>query len=227
MEHQLLWLNWASEELIHWIDLEPAGTGVRLNDGRVDPAGRFVVGSMFEDPDAGRFEGTLHQVEPDGSTVTLLRDIAVSNGNAFDPVHGKAYFADSPSGNVWSWDYDPASAARTGERLLFDYQSVPGAPDGGTTDSHGCYWSASVFGWAVIRLTPDGRIDRRIEVPVERPTMPCFGGPDLSTMFVTSIGGPDTSAPPPGITPVEPGSLLSLDPGVTGIAEPVVAGPNR
>ncbi len=228
MEHELVWYHWPTRSVTPWVELEEPGTGNRLNDGRTDPAGRFVVGSMFGDVEARRFSGLLHQIDGDGSTQVVRREIGVTNANAFDPVLGRAYFADSFTGRILVWDYDAASGTRTGERLFFDYgahNDVPGSPDGACVDADGCLWSASVHGWAVIRITPDGRLDRRIELPVQKPTMPCFGGSDLSTLYVTSIGGDATSSPPDGITAVEEGSLLALDVGVRGIPEVPFAGP--
>ena len=74
-------------------------------------------------------------------------------------------------------------------------------------------------GGAIVRITPDGRLDRRIELPVDAPTMPAFGGPDLATLFVTSIAAPDTPT-----TTVRGGDLLALDVGAQGRPEPVFAG---
>jgi len=225
LEHELCWLHWPSGALTSWIDLEDRGTGNRLNDGRTDPAGRFVVGSMYEDVGAGQNTGMLHQVDAGGGHSVIREGIGVSNGVAFDPNGHRAFFADSPTGNIWVWDYDADSGRRSNERVLFDYESIPGKPDGGCVDSEGCYWSASVFGWAVTRLTPDGAVDRRIEVPVERPTMPCFGGRDLTTLYVTSIGGPNHSEPPEGVTAAEPGSLLAIEiGGLSGIPETAFGG---
>ncbi len=224
MEHELVWYHWPTETITPFVELEEAGTGNRLNDGRTDPAGRYVVGSMYEKVDEGRSTGLLHQVEADGSSRVLRRDIGVTNANAFDPTAGRAFFADSFTGRILVWDYDADAGIRTNERVLYTYGDVPGAPDGACVDSDGCLWSASVHGWAVIRITPDGRLDRRIELPVQKPTMPCFGGPDLSTLFVTSIGGEATSPPPDGITPVDEGSLLALDIKGRGIDEVPFAG---
>ncbi len=224
MEHELVWLHWPTGEVTPWVALEEPDTGNRLNDGRTDPAGRFVVGSMFGNVEERRSSGLLHQVEADGSYRTIRRDIGVTNSNAFDPNLGRAYFADSFTGRILTWDYDAEAGVRTGERLLFDYDGVPGAPDGSCVDSSGCLWSASVFGWAVIRITPEGRLDRRIELPVEKPTMPCFGGSDRQTLYVTSIGGPARSKPPDGVTPVDEGSLLAVDIGIEGVPEVPFAG---
>ncbi|MDH5520513.1 MAG: SMP-30/gluconolactonase/LRE family protein, partial [Acidimicrobiia bacterium] len=215
---------WSTATVTPFVPLEEPGTGNRLNDGRTDPAGRYVVGSMYENVEERRFTGLLHQIEADGTSRVLRRDIGVTNANAFDPERGRAYFADSFTGRILVWDYDVEAGERTNERVLFAYGEVPGSPDGACVDADGCLWSASVHGWAVIRITPDGRLDRRIELPVQKPTMPCFGGPDLSTLYVTSIGGDATSPPPDGITPVVEGSLLAFDVDVQGIPEIPFAG---
>ena len=62
-----------------------------------------------------------------------------------------------------------------------------GRPDGGTVDADGCYWMAGVSGWQVYRITPAGKVDMVIDMPVEKPTKPMFGGPGLDTLYVTSL----------------------------------------
>lgn len=216
-EHQLVALDWASGETSPMSELEPAGTGNRLNDGRCDPAGRFVVGSMYEDTKAGRHSGILHRVHSDGSVDELRRGIGVSNGLGFDPDRGRMYFADTPTEQVLVWDYDLDDGSRRNGRVFLDYRDLEGKPDGACVDADGCYWSASVYGWAVIRVTPDGAVDRRIEVPVEKPTMPAFGGSDLKTLFVTSIGS-GSSGSRDGF---EAGDTLAIDLDVAGRPEPL------
>ena len=221
-EHELVWLDWATGQTTPFAALEDPALGNRLNDGRCDPSGRLVVGTMWPDTSAGRTTGSLYQVEGDGSFTTIRRNVGVPNGIAFDAARRRTYFADSPTETVWVWDYDVDTGERRNPRVFLDYSALPGKPDGACVDADGCYWSASVHGWSVIRVTPDGAVDRRIELPVERPSMPAFGGTDLSTLYVTSIGGATSSSGPGG--GVTPGSLLALDPGVRGIAEPRFAG---
>lgn len=225
VEHQLVLLEFEAGTTRPWLDLEAGGTGNRLNDGRCDPAGRYVVGSMFADTSAGHTTGMLHRVSADGSVERLREGIGVANGLAFDADRGRMYFADTPTERVVVFDYDADTGAISGERTFLDYADLPGKPDGACLDADGCYWSASVHGWAVIRVTPDGKIDRRIEVPVQKPSMPAFGGTDLTTLYVTTIGDGGTVPPEPGRHDVLPGSLLAIDPGagVQGIAEPVFA----
>ena len=93
------------------------------------------------------------------------------------------YFADTVTEVVLVFDYDPASGNCANPREFFDYSKIPGWPDGACVDADGCYWSASVFASAVVRITPDGHLDRRVELPIERPTMPCFGGHNYETLL--------------------------------------------
>lgn len=222
VEHELAWFDWTSGETEPWIPLETQGVGVRLNDGRTDPAGRFVVGSMFEDTSERRRDGSLHSVGADGAATVLRREVGVSNGLVFDDERSRMYWADTHTSSVTLWDYDAATGQRENERMFFDYSTVHGYPDGACLDAEGCYWSASVRGWALTRITPDGEVDRQIELPVQMPTMPAFGGPDLDMLFVTSIGGDGPSES--GRDGVANGSLLVLDAGVRGISEVPFAG---
>ncbi len=223
-EHELVWFEWGTGAVTPFVELEDPSTGNRLNDGRCDPAGRFVVGTMWPDTRARRSSGSLYCVEGDGAATVLRTDVIVPNGIAFDPERERTYFADSPRQTVWVWDYDVETGERSNARVFLDYTDLPGSPDGACIDADGCYWSASVHGSAVIRVTPDGRVDRRIELPVVKPSMPAFGGADLSTLYVTSIGSEPGEPSVPGRDGFDQGSLLAIDAGVQGVAEPIFAG---
>ena len=220
-EHELIALNWATGETAAWRHLEAAGTGNRLNDGRCDPAGRYVVGSMYADTGAGKRTGALYTVNARKEATTLRSKIGVANGLAFDSERQRMYFADTPTDCVLMFDYDLDTGESSNERVFLDYSSLPGKPDGACVDAEGCYWSASVYGWAVIRVTPDGKVDRRIELPVQKPSMPAFGGSDLSTLFITTIGSGGTVPSEPGRDGFQPGELLAMDVGVQGRPEPL------
>lgn len=223
-ENELVWYDWDHGVVTPWIELEPASTGNRLNDGRCDPAGRFVVGSMWPEVMAGHNTGSLYVVEANGTARTVRTGVGVPNGIAFDPERQLSYFADTPTQTVWVWDYDSASGERLNQRVFLDYSDLPGLPDGACVDADGCYWSASVYGWAVIRVTPGGSVDRRIELPVEKPSMPAFGGPRLDVLYVTSISDAGGLPSAPGREGFPPGALLAIDAGgVQGIPEPAFA----
>jgi sugar lactone lactonase YvrE len=215
MEHGMWLLTWSTGELTPWLDLESPDLPNRLNDGRCGPSGTFWVGSMHEG--GSETTGMLHRITPDGAVSTMATDIMISNGLAFSPDGSRMYFADSPRRTVWSFDVRDGVGDPTTRRLFTDFTGLPGFPDGACVDADGCYWTACVHGSAVARLTPDGRIDQVIDVPVSTPTMPAFGGVDLSTMYVTSIGegrfsGRQVNA--------RNGALVAIATSFTGLEEP-------
>lgn len=218
MENSLVWFDWDSSTITPWFDLEPAGNSNRLNDGRCDRDGRFWVGSMNEDTSLGQTTGLLHRVHADQSHTIARTEIGVSNGLAFSPDGKTMYFADSPSQTIWAYDYHRPTGRARNPRVFVDTNAVAGSPDGATVDADGCYWMAGVFGGVLNRFTPDGTLDRVVELPVFEPTMVAFGGTDLRTLFVTSFGKDITKGDGPA------GSILALDVGVQGLTEPRFAG---
>jgi sugar lactone lactonase YvrE len=220
VENQLVWLDLLSGEVTAWLTLEDPQPGVRLNDGRCDPMGRFWIGGMYDPTSANRFEAFLHRVEPDGSFATVRSQVGCANGLAFSPDGTVMYWADTLNSLVWAYDYDVATGEQRNERIFLDFGPLPGRPDGACVDEAGCYWIACVGGAAVLRATPDGAVDRIVDVPVLRPTMPAFGGADLATMFITSIAARDLKVDGPG----PHGAIFAFAPGVRGLPEPVFAG---
>lgn len=222
VEHELVELAWSTGAVSPRLTLEPAGPGKRLNDGRCDPAGRYWVGSMDDPPTELHGRGRLHRVDagPGGSLLASEHrtGVGISNGCAFAPDGRTMYWADTLRDTVWAYDLDPDTGDRRDERVFLDFTGLPGRPDGACVDADGCYWVACVHGWAVLRATPDGRVDRIVDVPVEKPTMPAFGGPALDTMFLTSIDDDATGSAPDDERLA--GRLLAFDVGTTGLPEP-------
>ena len=173
---------------------------------------------MYEDAAAGRTTGSLYRVD---EQVTALRTgIGIPNGLAFDAQRGLVYWADTFNARIIVADYDATDGTWHDERTFFDYTDAPGRPDGACLDTEGGYWSASVTGWCVTRIDPDGTVTDRIDVPLEKPSMPAFGGDDRKTLFVTTIGDEHGRPATPGRDGVRPGSLLAIEgTGATGIAE--------
>jgi sugar lactone lactonase YvrE len=223
IETRLAILDWDTGTWNDWIALEPEGVGNRLNDGRCDPAGRFWVGTMFESTGAHQASGTLHRVEADGTAVAVRSAVGVPNGLAFAPDGRTMYWADTHRDTVWAYDYEPATGEAANERIFLDFASLPGRPDGACVDADGCYWIACVYGAMVMRVTPGGEVDRQVLLPVTKPTMPAFGGPDMSTLFITTIGGGGSHQ----VDPTQPlaGGLFAVDVGVRGLPETRFAGP--
>ncbi|MDU8913493.1 SMP-30/gluconolactonase/LRE family protein [Aestuariicoccus sp. MJ-SS9] len=170
-------------------DPEPHLPGNRFNDGTTDPAGRFWAGTM-KDGGAPERSGAFYRLDPD-MRVTCWKDgFWTTNGLAFAPDGKTMYFSDSNPAvrTIWAADYDAETGTPHAPRVFFDTNAVAGRPDGGTVDAEGCYWMAGVSGGQVYRITPEGKLDMTIDVPVEKPTKPMFGGSDLRTLYLTSIG---------------------------------------
>ena len=100
--------------------------------------------------------------------------------------------------------------------------SRPGIPDGSCVDAEGCIWNAEWDGGAVVRWTPDGRIDRVVELPVPRPTCVTFGGADYGTLYITTARAWLSEAQL-AKAPLS-GGLFALRPGVKGVADSPFAG---
>lgn len=197
--------------------------GVRMNDGRPDAAGRMWIGSMDErgESHGGFPAGHLFRVDLDGRIDAVIDGVATSNGLAFAPDQRTMYWTDTQAQIIWAFDYDVTSGSATNRRVFFDCTPLPGKPDGACVDADGCYWLACVYGWSIVRITPEGRVDRTIELPVEKPSMPAFAGPDLDTLVVTSISTGGRRPAGPGQP--EAGALLALEVGITGLPEPLCA----
>ena len=167
---------------------------LRFNDGGVDPAGRFVLGTI--DPTHRQQRGALYSFDPARRKLELLRPgFAVFNGLAFSPDGDWAWFTDTPQRKLFRAPYDPATG-KLGEvqTVLSLPTSEPGRPDGASFDREGNYWCALYNGSKLIRVDPKGKISATITVPASYPTMCCFGGPNLSRIYVTSAQRSDDQA---------------------------------
>ena len=204
-----------------WVDPEPERPATRLNDGKVDPAGRFVCGSM----DTGEAEplGSLWSLGTDRSVAELDHGIICSNGPCWSPDGATLYFADSFSGAIRAYDYDVATGTTSGRRDFARVPSRTGAPDGATVDEEGFVWSATVFDGRVIRYAPDGTVDREIAMPVVKVTSVAFGGPGLDVLYVTSMAEPPLPRHP-GDGPLRGALFAVRGLGVRGRPEPRYGG---
>jgi L-arabinonolactonase len=192
----------------------------RINDGKVDRSGRFVAGSM--DHVDWRPVCGLYRLDPDLSCHRLDEGYTVANGPCWS-VDGRTFYcADSWANAIHAYDYEPATGAVSGKRLFASTEQDRGVPDGATVDAEGFVWSAQVFGGAIVRYAPSGEVERRIEFPVMNLTSLAFGGPDLDTLFVTTMAYRSLGLPP---KPREAGHLFAIRGlGVRGLPEARFAG---
>jgi len=195
------------------------GSGSRMNDGVVDPVGRFVAGSMALDAQPGT--GHLYQRDLDGSVRTLFGGVTISNGLAWTADGNLMYYVDSGLQRIDLMDYDTASGAVAGRRPFVDVPETDGTPDGIAIDAEDCLWVALWGGGKVRRYSPDGRMIGEIELPVPRVSACGFGGPDLDRLFITTASiGRGQSIDDGGLD----GALFVVEPGCRGTLSMVAGG---
>ncbi|RYH02955.1 MAG: SMP-30/gluconolactonase/LRE family protein [Alphaproteobacteria bacterium] len=163
---------------------------IRFNDGRTDRQGRYWVGSMplgIEEENAG-VVGAFYSY--DGSTlIKRITPVHHANGTAFSLDSRTMYRSETTDRKIFAYDYDAAAGTVSNERLFATVPPELGMPDGATVDSEDGYWSAlpaGPNGGSIARFAPDGKLDLVIDLPVLIGTMPAFGGPDMSTLYVTT-----------------------------------------
>jgi sugar lactone lactonase YvrE len=164
----------------------------RFNDGKADPQGRLWVGTIYEPRQPAN--ASLYRWSH-GALKEMAGDITVSNGLAFSPDGRTMYWADTQAHRIMAFDFDAQQGTLSGQRSFAqfpvktadqDLATYGGRPDGAAVDVQGAYWVAMYEGQRVLRFAADGRLLQDIALPVRCPTMPCLGGPDLRTLYVTT-----------------------------------------
>ncbi|KLN53110.1 SMP-30/gluconolactonase/LRE family protein [Variovorax paradoxus] len=179
--------DFATRTLQHLAGIPVDHPKVRFNDGKCDPAGHFLAGTMHVDRQPGEaIVGGLYRLRTDHRVEQLADDIGFANGPCFSPDGRVLYLADSLERTIWAYDYDPDGPLRN-KRVFATTQAFDSGPDGATVDAQGFFWTVLTRAARLARYAPDGRLERLIELPVSYPTSICFGGPRLEQMYLTTI----------------------------------------
>lgn len=166
--------------------IEPDVPTSRTNDGKVGPDGAFWVGTMDERPERQPV-AALYRVTADGAVARKIDGLKVSNGIAWSGDGRSMFHSDSRGPWIDRWRFDPQTGEISDRTRIVELDEAAGRPDGGATDVEGFYWSAGISAGCLNRFSPDGKLAMKIELPLPAPTMPCFGGDDMRTLFVTSL----------------------------------------
>ncbi len=166
-------------------------TGLVYNDGKVDRAGRYWVGTY--DLSETEPNGVFYRVTADGRSEVADEGYVICNGPAFSPDNRKLYFSDTVGRRILCYDLDHGGLLSS-PRDFFNFSTVDGMPDGLTVDSAGNVWCALYGGGKVVCIGDDGRLKLSLPLPASHVTSVCFGGPELKTLYVTSGWGPATEA---------------------------------
>jgi sugar lactone lactonase YvrE len=127
----------------------------------------------------------LYRLDRDGTVTEWDGDIGIANTLAWSPDQRKFYFADTLANMLWVYDYDASNGSISNQRpFLCEFSR--GLPDGSCVDAQGYLWNCRYQGGCVVRVAPDGTIDRVIDMPVENVTTCGFGGGDRKTLYITS-----------------------------------------
>ncbi|WP_167132625.1 SMP-30/gluconolactonase/LRE family protein [Paramicrobacterium chengjingii] len=156
----------------------------RFNDGKVDSAGRVVVGTLSLSGE--RDASALYRWSAQGGLEVIRRPVSLSNGLGWSPDGRTFYHADTPTGRVDAFDYDPGSGALSNPRTFITVAAEAGQPDGLCVDDDGGVWVALWGGGMVLRFDQDGQLDARVPFDVPNITSCGFGGTDRRTLFVTT-----------------------------------------
>lgn len=184
---------------------------VRLNDGAVDPQGRFVVGTLALGAETG--DEVLLRISPDGAVETLRTGIRLSNGVAFSPDGGTIYHVDTLANTVSRHSYGDGAFDHDEEWMPI-LRDLPHFPDGLTVDAEGMLWVALWGGFSVRRHAPTGELLEIVEVDAAQVSCPAFVGPGLSTLGITTAQEGLASWPDGA------GALFTADVGAAGLPAP-------
>lgn len=209
----------ADESLAHFETLPVVITedGIRFNDGGCDPLGRMYCGTMAYDVAPGA--GALYRMDANRSVRTVLADVTISNGMQWSADGRRAFYIDTPTDRV-----DVFDVAEDGElsnrRPFVTIEDTPGHPDGMAIDDEDGIWVALWEGGAVRHFDAAGRLVEQIEVPGAAHVTACaFGGPERSTLFITTSRDGVLDGEEPGA-----GSLYAVETRSRGARLPAYAG---
>ena len=161
------------------------GSGLRFNDGKCDPSGRFWVGSM--DRKEKNKLGSLYSWNSIEGLVNREQGVTVSNGMGWSPDNSLFYYIDSPTREVSVYDFDLSTGSINNKRRFISFSEEDGFPDGMTIDNEGRLWIAFWGGSKIMCVNPDSKaIEEVVSFPVSKITSCAFGGEKMDQLFITS-----------------------------------------
>ncbi|XP_020372861.2 regucalcin-like [Rhincodon typus] len=183
-------LDWEKKKVTDIAQIDNKKTNVRFNDGKVDPAGRFLAGTMATETQPGEFErhqGALYTLQTNRSVVKQFDQVDISNGLDWSLDHKIFYYIDSLSFTVDAFDYNLQTGKISNRRVVYKLEKDEAIPDGQCIDNEGKLWVACYNGGRILRIDPEtGKRIQTVKLPVSKTTSCCFGGKDYSDLYVTT-----------------------------------------
>jgi sugar lactone lactonase YvrE len=159
--------------------IEQPAERIRFNEGKCDPAGRFVIGSM--DPE-GKFDAAIYSVDEAGQLATIREGIGISNGFEWSDGGSVMWFTDTTTKTIYRGDY-----SRDGELSNVEPFASGLASDGLARDVDGGFWNGIYDTGRVVHWNARGEADLELDIPAVHVTSVGFGGDDLSTLYIASV----------------------------------------
>jgi sugar lactone lactonase YvrE len=181
---RLVSLDLATGHIREIVQVEPDKPDNRCNDGKMDPAGRFWIGTMSNGGSV-RGAGTLYRLDGGDQLTPVLRDLTISNGMDWTPDGRTMYFIDSPTREIWAFDFDLADSSISNRRTVVLVPETLGVPDGMTLGADGTLWVAHWGPGCVCQWDPKtGALLTRIDTGCPHTTSCCFG--DNGDLYITT-----------------------------------------
>jgi Gluconolactonase len=190
VDHGLYLFETATDTVRSFADPKGGRRDLVYNDGKVDRAGRYWVGTY--DAAESQPNGIFYRIEADGMTKVVDRGFVICNGPAFSPDNRTLYFSDTVGRRILCYALD-RDGAISGRRTFFAFSLEDGMPDGLTVDSAGNVWCALYGGAKVVCIDAEGKLKLSLALPTAMVTSLCFGGPELKTLYVTTGWAPGTT----------------------------------
>ncbi len=196
------------------VEMEEDNSVTRSNDGRTAPDGSFWIGTMGYNLEPGA--GSYYRYSK-GVLTRILPSVTIPNSTCFSADGKIAYVSDTAKRVIWRWQLDETGAPLGEREVHIDLRESKAIPDGSVIDHEGFLWNAQWGGWRVVRYDPHGKEERVISLPVQQPTCPAFGGPDLKRLYVTSAR--DGLSESQLAKQPHAGRIIAIDLDIAGLAE--------
>lgn len=155
----------------------------RPNDATVDSEGRLWFGTMHDGEENPT--GSLYRMDATG-IARMDKDVCITNGPCVSPDGKTFYHTDTLEKTIYAFDLSE-DGLLSNKRVFVKFAVGDDVyPDGSVVDSEGYLWTALWGGFGAVRFAPTGEAVARIELPAPNVTKPCFGGPDLKTLYFTT-----------------------------------------